>query len=96
MNDHRDILRKPLITEKSMSLLEQNKYTFLVDLRANKTEIKQAVEAIFKVHVLNVNTMRVKGKMKRVRRIAGKTPDVKKAIVTLKDGDKIDMFEGVS
>ncbi|HZK17932.1 MAG TPA: 50S ribosomal protein L23 [Clostridia bacterium] len=96
MKDYRDILRKPLITEKSMSLLEQNKYTFLVDLKANKTEIKQAVESIFKVNVTNVNTIRVRGKIKRVRRVPGKTPDVKKAIVTLRDGDTIEMFEGIS
>ena len=95
MKDPRDILRRPVVTEKSTSLLQDNKYTFLVDPGANKTEIKQAVEKIFKVKVEKVNTMRVKGKFKRVRNIPGKTPDTKKAIVTLKKGDKIELFEGM-
>ncbi len=95
MKDPRDILRKPVITEKSTSLLEENKYTFIVDPRSNKTEIKYAVENVFKVKVLKVNTMNVKGKYKRVRNIRGKTPDTKKAIVTLKEGDKIEIFEGM-
>jgi large subunit ribosomal protein L23 len=90
-----DILRKPLVTEKSTSLLQENKYTFEVDPRANKTEIKQAVQRIFKVKVEKVNTMRVKGKMKRVRNIPGRTPERKKAIVTLRKGDKIEIFEGM-
>jgi len=90
-----DVLKKPLITEKSTSLLQENKYTFEVDPRANKTEIKQAVQTIFKVKVEKVNTMRVKGKTKRVRNIPGKTPDRKKAIVTLRKGDKIEIFEGM-
>jgi len=95
MKDPRDILRRPVITEKSTSLLQDNKYTFLVAPGANKTEIKQAVEKIFKVKVEKVNTLRVKGKFKRVRGIPGKTPDTKKAIVTLKKGDKIEIFEGM-
>ena len=90
------VLRKPLVTEKSTSLLQDNKYTFEVDLKANKTEIKQAVESLFKVKVEKVNTMHVNGKLKRVRRIQGRTPDWKKAIVTLKKGDKIEIFEGMS
>ena len=90
-----DVLKKPLITEKSTSLLQENKYTFEVDTRANKTEIKQAVQSILKVKVEKVNTMRVKGKTKRVRNIPGKTPDRKKAIVTLRKGDKIEIFEGM-
>lgn len=95
MKDLHDILRRPVITEKSMALLAENKYTFLVDTRATKSEIKKAVETIFKVKVLKVNTMRVKGKVKRVRRAPGKTPDRKKAIVTLQPGDKIEIFEGL-
>ena len=95
MKDPRDILKKPVVTEKSTSLLQDNKYTFVVDPRANKTEIKQAVEKTFKVKVEKVNTMNVKGKIKRVRRIPGRTPDTKKAIVTLKKGDKIEIFEGM-
>ncbi|BAF58503.1 MAG: 50S ribosomal protein L23 [Pelotomaculum sp.] len=95
MKDPRDILRKPVVTEKSTSLLQDNKYTFIVDPRANKTEIKEAVEKIFKVKVEKVNTMRVKGRIKRVRNIPGKTPDYKKAIVKLRQGDKIELFEGM-
>lgn len=90
------VLRKPLVTEKSTSLLQDNKYTFEVDVKANKTEIKNAVESLFKVKVEKVNTMHVKGKLKRVRQIQGRTPDRKKAIVTLKQGDKIEIFEGMS
>lgn len=90
-----DILRKPLISEKSMSLTEGNKYTFIVDPQANKTEIKRAVEEIFKVKVLKVNTIRVKGKRVRRRNIVGRTPEIKKAVVTLQPGDKIEIFEGV-
>ena len=90
-----DVLKKPLITEKSTSLLQENKYTFEVDPRANKTEIKQAVQTIFKVKVEKVNTMRVKGKTKRVQ-YPGKTPDRKESHhVTLRKGDKIEIFEGM-
>lgn len=95
MKNPRDILVKPLVTEKSMTLLEENKYTFLVDLNANKIEIKKAVEELFKVKVDKVCTMRVKGKLKRVRTRWGKTPDRKKAIITLKEGDRIQLFDGV-
>lgn len=95
MKNPRDILRRPLVTEKSTSLLKDNKYTFVVDINANKVEIRQAVESIFKVKVEKVNTMRVKGKIKRVRRVPGKTPDIKKAVVTLRDGDRIEIFEGM-
>lgn len=90
-----DILRKPKISEKSMSLAEGNKYVFEVDPRSNKTEIRQAVEQIFKVKVLKVNTIRMKGKLVRRRNALGRTPEVKKAIVTLRPGDKIEIFEGV-
>lgn len=95
MKDPRDIILRPVITEKSMALMEENKYTFIVDPRANKTEIKKAVEELFKVKVEKVNTMRVKGKTKRVRNIIGREPDYKKAIVKLKKGDRIELFEGV-
>jgi large subunit ribosomal protein L23 len=95
VKDPHDILKKPLITEKSTSLLQDNKYTFQVDPKANKTEIKQAVESIFKVKVEKVNTMNVKGRIKRVRNIPGRTSATKKAIVTLKKGDKIEIFEGI-
>ncbi|MEW6183964.1 MAG: 50S ribosomal protein L23 [Bacillota bacterium] len=95
MRDLHDILRRPVVTEKSMSLLAENKYTFVVDPKATKTDIKKAVETLFKVKVMEVNTMRVKGKVKRVRRIPGRTPEVKKAIVTLRPEDKIEIFEGL-
>lgn len=93
MKNPRDIIRKPVITEKSYSLVGENKYTFIVDPDANKTEIKKAVEDIFKVKVLKVNTLNVKGKARRVRNIVGYRSDYKKAIVTLRPGDKIEVFE---
>lgn len=95
MKNSRDILKRPVITEKSMALQGENKYTFIVDLKSNKVEIKKAVEELFKVKVEKVRTMRYKGKMRRVRNVLGKTQDYKKAIVTLKAGDKIEIFEGV-
>lgn len=95
MKAARDIIVKPVITEKSVTMLEENKYVFRVSLNANKIEIKQAVEEIFKVKVTNVNTLRVKGKMKRVGRYQGKTSDWKKAIVTLASGHHIEVFEGL-
>lgn len=92
--DARDIIKKPVITEKSMADTAENKYTFLVDLRANKTEIKQAIEKLFKVEVEKVNTMIVPGKWKRMGKTMGKTSDKKKAIVKVKEGQKIEIFEG--
>ncbi|MGO0122804.1 50S ribosomal protein L23 [Desulfothermobacter acidiphilus] len=93
--DAYEVLIKPVVTEKSTSLLQYNKYTFVVHPKATKTDIKRAVEAIFKVKVAKVNTMRVRGKLKRVRRALGRTPEVKKAIVTLQPGYKIEVFEGL-
>lgn len=95
MRDARDVLVRPVISEKSVSLTEENKYSFWVNPAANKIEIKNAVEKMFKVGVVDVHTMNVKGRMKRVGRYAGKTPDRKKAIVTLKTGDKIEGFAGL-
>lgn len=95
MKNPRDIIIRPLVTEKSMDLLAENKYTFIVNLGANKIEIKHAVEELFKVQVDKVSTIRTKGKWKRVRAVRGKTPDRKKAIVTLKPGHKIELFDGV-
>lgn len=95
MKDYRDVIIKPVITEKSMGLLADNKYTFIVDKRTNKTEIKNAVESIFNVKVQKVYTMNVKGKPKRLGRYEGRTPDRKKAIVVLKPGQKITLFEGI-
>ena len=89
-----DIIKEPIITEKSMQLKEQyNKYTFKVAPNANKIEIKNAVEALFNVKVLSVNTINVLPKNKRVGQEAGKTSAYKKAICKLADGNKIDAFE---
>ncbi|MFZ3172947.1 MAG: 50S ribosomal protein L23 [Carboxydocellales bacterium] len=90
-----DVLKKPVVSEKTMGLLAENKYTFLVNPDANKIEIKHAVEKAFNVKVTDVKTINVKGKAKRVGRFVGKDSDKKKAIVTLKDGDKIEVFDGV-
>ncbi|HBK54226.1 50S ribosomal protein L23 [Syntrophomonas wolfei] len=95
MRDYRDIIIKPVVTEKSMNLLADNKYTFIVDKRANKTEIKNAIENIFAVRVESVNTMNIKGKPKRMGRFEGKKPDRKKAVISLKPGHKIRLFEGM-
>jgi large subunit ribosomal protein L23 len=95
MRDYRDIIIKPVVTEKSMNLLADNKYTFIVDKKSNKTEIKNAIEDIFKVRVEKVYTMNVKGKPKRMGKHVGRTSDRKKAIVSLKDGQKIKLFEGM-
>ncbi|MGB9791418.1 MAG: 50S ribosomal protein L23 [Thermacetogeniaceae bacterium] len=94
MRNPHDIVLKPVITEKSVNLAQnENKYTFYVDKKANKIEIKRAIEELFNVKVLAVNTMIVKGKKKRVGRSVGLTPERKKAIVTLRPGDKIPIFE---
>ncbi|KJR46979.1 LSU ribosomal protein L23p (L23Ae) [Desulfosporosinus sp. I2] len=95
MRDARDVLKSPVISEKSVGLVEENKYTFWVNPAANKIEIKAAVEKMFKVSVVDVRTLSVKGKMKRVGKFAGKTSNRKKAIATLKAGDKIDNFAGL-
>ncbi|MEX2487188.1 MAG: 50S ribosomal protein L23 [Nitriliruptoraceae bacterium] len=92
MKDPRDVILRPVISEKSYGLLDDNKYTFVVDRRSNKTEIKQAVESIFGVKVTSVNTMNRAGKRKRRGLVVGKRPDVKRAIVTVADGDEIELF----
>lgn len=96
MNDPRDVILKPVISEKSYDLINQQKYTFKVDKRASKTEIRQAVESIFKVDVISVNTMNKRGKLKRQGWSSGYRSSWKKAIVTLKEGQKIEAFEGAS
>lgn len=88
------IIRRPVVTERGTALREENKYLFEVDRRANKIEIKQAVEALFNVKVVTVNTVSMKGKRKRLGRFVGRTSDWKKAIVTLKEGQSIEFFEG--
>lgn len=91
-----DIVIKPIITEKSMGGLQENKYTFKVAKNANKIEIAKAVEELFGVQVASVNTMNVRGRAKRVGMNRGVTPSWKKAIVTLKEGSKtIEFFDGM-
>ncbi len=93
MKDPRDIIIEPVVSEKSYDLIERhNTYTFVVDRRANKTEIKEAVAEIFGVKVLSVNTMNRKGKRKRTGWVVGKRADTKRALVTLAEGDNIDLF----
>ena len=91
----REIIIKPVVTEKSVDLMQENKYCFRVAKNANKIEIKNAIEEIFKVTVINVNTVNVHGKMKRMGRTQGKTASWKKAVVTLREGDSIEVFEGL-
>jgi large subunit ribosomal protein L23 len=91
-DDPRDVLLAPVISEKSYGLLDQNKYTFRVHPLANKTQIKIAVEKVFAVKVLDVNTLNRAGKRKRTRAGFGRRVSVKRAIVTLRDGDRIDVF----
>ena len=93
MRTAHDIILAPVVSEKSYDLIENNNtYTFEVDPRSNKEQIRDAVEAIFDVRVLRVNTMNRKGKTKRTGYKLGKRKDVKRAIVTLADGDSIDLF----
>ncbi len=92
----RDIIISPIISEKSMGLIEDNNtYTFKVNKSANKIEIKKAVEEIFKVKVLKVNTMKVRGKSRRMGVHQGRTPDWKKAMIKLSKDDKIEIIEGM-
>jgi large subunit ribosomal protein L23 len=93
MMDARDILIRPLVTEKSTALMEQGKYVFVVAKAANKIQIANAVAEIFKVKVVSVNTVNVMGKMKRMGRNVGKRSDYKKAIVKLAAGETIEFFE---
>src|SRR5699024_5193394 len=94
MKDARDIIKRPVITEHSADLMADKKYTFEVDPRANKTEIKQAVETVFGVKVIKVNTMNLKGKFKRMGRYGGFRPNRKKAIVELsEDSKELDISE---
>jgi len=92
--DHRDVLVAPVVSEKSYGLLDQNKYTFVVRPDANKTEIKVAVEAIFGVKVTAVNTNNRVGKRRRTRAGWGKRPDTKRAVVSVAEGQRIDIFSG--
>ncbi|GAC1305047.1 MAG: hypothetical protein NVSMB16_00430 [Acidimicrobiales bacterium] len=95
MRDHRSVIIKPVVSEKSYALLDTGVYTFLVHPDANKIEVRQAVESIFSVKVLKVNTLNRNGKRKRNRRsfTFGKKADTKRALVTLAPGDRIELFE---
>ena len=96
MKDPRDIIIRPVVSEKSYQLIETNVYTFIVHPDASKPEIHDAVQSIFGVRVLKVNTLNRNGKRKRNRKTGtfGSRPDTKRAFVTLADGDRIDLFEG--
>ena len=94
--DPRDVLLKPVVSEKSYALIDENKYTFIVAPGTNKTQIKQAVQAVFSVKVTGVNTINRIGKRKRTKSGFGKRADTKRAIVTLAEGDRIDIFGGPS
>ncbi len=95
MRDHRDVILRPVVSEKSYSLLEEDVYTFVVAPQATKPEIRAAVEAIFDVSVVKVNTLWRKGKLRRNRRTntVGRRPHTKRALVTLAPGDSIELFE---
>ncbi len=96
MKDPRDIIKRPIITERTSEMMASKRYVFEVDIRTNKTEIKQAIESIFKVKVSSVNTMRVPGKPKRYGRYSGYTSEWKKAIVQLSPESKeLEFFESV-
>jgi large subunit ribosomal protein L23 len=93
MKSHRDVIIRPVVSEKSYAGIDHNTYTFLVDPRSNKTEIKEAVQKIWDVRVTSVNTLNRQGKTKRRGYTKGKRADEKRAIVTLAEGDSIEIFE---
>lgn len=95
MRDPHQVLIKPMVSEKSIILMEENKYSFLVDKHANKIEIKHAVESLFNVRVLEVTTRNIKGKIRTMGRYRGKRPDTKRAIVKLAEGNKIELFSSL-
>lgn len=96
MKDPRDIIIAPIISEKSIAMIEENNtYTFKVDKNANKIEIRKAIEEIFNVNVVKVNTVNMKGKTRRLGYNMGKRPDWKKAMVKLAEGNRIEIFEGL-
>lgn len=95
MKNHYDVIKAPVITEKSTAASAAGKVVFWVDVTATKKDIKEAVEKVFNVKVLGVNTERVAGKLKRMGKYQGQRPTRKKAYLTLREGDKIELFEGV-
>lgn len=96
MKDPRDIIISPIVSEKSYASAQNKQYSFFIDERVNKGEVKKAIEKIFNVKVLKVNTINVKAKPKRLGRSVGKNSKTKKAIVTLGGKDKIDFFESTA
>lgn len=97
MKNPHDIIRRPVLTEKAYDGFADKKYVFEVDIRANRTEIKKAVEEVFGVKVEKVNTLRTLGKIKRQGKTSGRTPEIKKAYVTLKkDSKDIEFFDGMA
>ncbi len=92
-SDARDVILAPVVSEKSYALIETNAYTFVVHRDANKTEIRQAVETIWGVKVTGVNTLNRRGKAKRFKQQSGRRVDTKRAVVTIAEGDKIEIFE---
>lgn len=95
MDDSRDIILSPVVSEKSYAAVQNKRYSFFVDIRAKKSEIKRAIEEIFKVKVLKISTINIKSKPKKLGRSLGTSSRKKKAIVTLSKKDKIDFFESV-
>lgn len=95
MEDPRDIILSPVVSEKSYASVQNKRYSFFVDIRAKKSEIKRAIEEIFKVKVLKISTMNIKSKPKRLGRSVGTSARKKRAVVTLGKKDKIDFFESV-
>jgi len=95
MEDSRDIILSPVVSEKSYAAVQNNRYSFFVDIRGKKSEIKRAIEDIFKVKVLKISTMNIKSKPKRLGRSLGTSSCKKRAVVTLSKKDKIDFFESV-
>lgn len=93
MKSPREVILRPVVSEKSYAGLEQNRYTFIVSPEANKTEIREAVQTIWNVRVLNVSTLNRRGKSKRFRWTQGRRSDQKRAVVTLAPGDSIEIFE---
>ncbi len=95
MQDYRDIILSPVVSEKSYGAVQDNRYSFFVDLRATKPEIKRAIQDVFRVKVLKISTINVRSKPKRLGRSTGRSARRKKAVVTLREKDKIDFFESV-
>lgn len=95
MDDSRDIILSPVVSEKSYAAVQNKRYSFFVDIRAKKSEIKRAIEEIFKVKVLKISTINIKSKPKKLGRSLGTSSRKKKAVVTLSKKDKIDFFESV-